>query len=142
MPSDSSASPAYTKVPEVTLVFWIIKIAATTLAETGGDSVTMTLNWGYLATRASIPQSISMGDAATPHPRCACVTCPSGPQTSYGSVGCSECPKFQATKRCLSWVSWLSNLRFTQAQSSPISRAAFPFGANSVTPRPAATAFW
>jgi uncharacterized membrane-anchored protein len=37
------------KVPEVTLVFWIIKIAATTLGETGGDSVTMTMNWGYLA---------------------------------------------------------------------------------------------
>jgi len=36
-----------TKIPEVTLVFWIIKIAATTLGETGGDSVTMTLNWGY-----------------------------------------------------------------------------------------------
>ena len=36
------------KVPEVTLGFWIIKIAATTLGETGGDSVTMTLNWGYL----------------------------------------------------------------------------------------------
>ena len=36
------------KVPEVTLAFWIIKIAATTLGETGGDSVTMTLNWGYL----------------------------------------------------------------------------------------------
>jgi len=38
-----------TKVPEVTLGFWIIKIAATTLGETGGDTVTMTLNWGYLA---------------------------------------------------------------------------------------------
>ena len=37
------------KVPEVTLTFWIIKIAATTLGETGGDTVTMTLNWGYLA---------------------------------------------------------------------------------------------
>jgi uncharacterized membrane-anchored protein len=37
-----------TKVPAVTLVFWIIKIAATTLGETGGDSVTMTLDWGYL----------------------------------------------------------------------------------------------
>jgi uncharacterized membrane-anchored protein len=37
------------KVPEVTLWFWIIKIAATTLGETGGDSVTMTFNWGYLA---------------------------------------------------------------------------------------------
>src|SRR5271166_2631738 len=39
---------ALSKVPEVTLVFWIIKIAATTLGETGGDTVTMTLNWGYL----------------------------------------------------------------------------------------------
>jgi uncharacterized membrane-anchored protein len=36
------------KVPAVTLAFWILKIAATTLGETGGDSVTMTLNWGYL----------------------------------------------------------------------------------------------
>jgi uncharacterized membrane-anchored protein len=43
-----AASMALSKVPEVTLVFWIIKIAATTLGETGGDSVTMTLNWGYL----------------------------------------------------------------------------------------------
>ncbi len=39
---------ALSKVPEVTLIFWIIKIAATTLGETGGDLVTMTLNWGYL----------------------------------------------------------------------------------------------
>ena len=36
------------KVPAVTLVFWIIKIAATTLGETGGDTVTMTMNLGYL----------------------------------------------------------------------------------------------
>ncbi len=40
---------ALSKVPEVTLAFWIIKIAATTLGETGGDTITMTLNWGYLA---------------------------------------------------------------------------------------------
>ena len=39
----------FSKVPEVTLFFWIIKIAATTLGETGGDCVSMTLNWGYLA---------------------------------------------------------------------------------------------
>jgi uncharacterized membrane-anchored protein len=39
----------FSKVPEVTLGFWIIKIAATTLGETGGDTVTMTLKWGYLA---------------------------------------------------------------------------------------------
>jgi uncharacterized membrane-anchored protein len=38
-----------TKIPEVTLGFWIIKIAATTLGETGGDTVTMTLNWSYVA---------------------------------------------------------------------------------------------
>ncbi|MDR3568780.1 MAG: hypothetical protein P4L43_12200 [Syntrophobacteraceae bacterium] len=36
------------KVPEVTLIFWIIKVAATTLGETGGDSVSMTMNLGYL----------------------------------------------------------------------------------------------
>src|SRR5712692_6339117 len=46
---DASKRVALSKVPEVTLSFWIIKIAATTLGETGGDSVTMTLNWGYLA---------------------------------------------------------------------------------------------
>jgi len=48
------------KVPEVTLVFWIIKILATTLGETGGDSVTMTLNWGYLI-GTSIFASILVG---------------------------------------------------------------------------------
>jgi uncharacterized membrane-anchored protein len=36
------------KVPEVTFFFWIIKIAATTLGETGGDAVTMSMNLGYL----------------------------------------------------------------------------------------------
>ena len=36
------------KVPAVTLTFWIIKILATTLGETGGDTVTMTMNLGYL----------------------------------------------------------------------------------------------
>ncbi|MEO6985819.1 MAG: hypothetical protein ABI155_10780 [Paralcaligenes sp.] len=36
------------KVPEVTLSFWIIKIAATTLGETGGDAVSMSMNLGYL----------------------------------------------------------------------------------------------
>jgi uncharacterized membrane-anchored protein len=43
------ASPiTASKVPEVTLVFWIIKILATTLGETGGDAVTMSMNLGYL----------------------------------------------------------------------------------------------
>ena len=36
------------KVPEVTLGFWLIKILATTLGETGGDTVTMTMDLGYL----------------------------------------------------------------------------------------------
>jgi uncharacterized membrane-anchored protein len=36
------------KVPEVTLVFWLIKIAATTLGETGGDAVSMSMHLGYL----------------------------------------------------------------------------------------------
>jgi uncharacterized membrane-anchored protein len=45
----ASNGPTWSKVPEVTLWFWVIKIAATTLGETGGDTVTMTLNWGYLA---------------------------------------------------------------------------------------------
>jgi uncharacterized membrane-anchored protein len=35
------------KVPAVTLIFWVIKIAATTLGETGGDALSMTLNFGY-----------------------------------------------------------------------------------------------
>jgi len=37
------------KVPEVTLGFWVVKILATTLGETGGDAVTMSMNLGYLA---------------------------------------------------------------------------------------------
>ena len=45
---NETVKAALNKVPEVTLIFWIIKIAATTLGETGGDSVTMTLHWGYL----------------------------------------------------------------------------------------------
>lgn len=40
---------AWAKVPQVTLGFWIIKILATTLGETGGDAVTMSMGLGYLA---------------------------------------------------------------------------------------------
>src|SRR5262249_52888276 len=36
------------KVPEVTLLFWIIKVAATTLGETGGDAVSMSMKLDYL----------------------------------------------------------------------------------------------
>ncbi len=45
---NDSTQSALSKVPEVTLIFWIIKIAATTLGETGGDAVSMSMNLGYL----------------------------------------------------------------------------------------------
>ena len=44
----TSTEYALAKVPEVTLGFWLIKIAATTLGETGGDAVSMSMNLGYL----------------------------------------------------------------------------------------------
>jgi uncharacterized membrane-anchored protein len=44
----NSTDHALSKVPEVTLIFWIIKIAATTLGETGGDAVSMSMHLGYL----------------------------------------------------------------------------------------------
>ena len=44
----TSTEHALAKVPEVTLAFWLIKIAATTLGETGGDAVSMSMNLGYL----------------------------------------------------------------------------------------------
>lgn len=40
------------KVPEVTLVFWVIKIFATTLGETGGDALSMSMGLGYLLSTA------------------------------------------------------------------------------------------
>jgi uncharacterized membrane-anchored protein len=45
---NKSSEYALSKVPEITLIFWIIKIAATTLGETGGDAVSMSMNLGYL----------------------------------------------------------------------------------------------
>ena len=42
------AGEVLAKVPQVTLVFWLIKIAATTLGETGGDAVSMSMGLGYL----------------------------------------------------------------------------------------------
>ena len=45
---NAATRQAVAKVPEVTLLFWIIKIAATTLGETGGDAVSMSMNLGYL----------------------------------------------------------------------------------------------
>ena len=40
------------KVPQITLAFWIIKICATTLGETGGDALSMTVNLGYAISTA------------------------------------------------------------------------------------------
>ena len=45
---NATTQVSLSKVPEVTLIFWIIKIAATTLGETGGDTVSMSMNFGYL----------------------------------------------------------------------------------------------
>ena len=48
MQNNTPLSEALSKVPEVTLLFWIIKIAATTLGETAGDALSMSLNLGYM----------------------------------------------------------------------------------------------
>jgi uncharacterized membrane-anchored protein len=45
MHANIEAAPS--KVPEVTLAFWLIKILATTLGETAGDAVSMSMNLGY-----------------------------------------------------------------------------------------------
>jgi uncharacterized membrane-anchored protein len=44
---NEAAKRTLSKVPAVTLAFWVIKIAATTLGETGGDAVSMSMNFGY-----------------------------------------------------------------------------------------------
>lgn len=43
----SATDMVLSKVPEVTLTFWFIKVLATTLGETGGDAVSMSMNLGY-----------------------------------------------------------------------------------------------
>ena len=45
---NSEMRSALIKVPQLTLGFWVIKILATTLGETGGDAVSMSMNLGYL----------------------------------------------------------------------------------------------
>jgi uncharacterized membrane-anchored protein len=49
---NTTAENTLAKVPALTLTFWIIKIAATTLGETGGDAVSMSMNMGYLVSTA------------------------------------------------------------------------------------------
>jgi uncharacterized membrane-anchored protein len=46
---DSTGPRTHGKVPEVTLLFWVLKVAATTLGETGGDALSMSAGLGYLA---------------------------------------------------------------------------------------------
>jgi uncharacterized membrane-anchored protein len=43
----NAASDALSKVPQVTLIFWLVKICATTVGETGGDALSMSLSLGY-----------------------------------------------------------------------------------------------
>jgi uncharacterized membrane-anchored protein len=45
---DETPGNVASKVPEVTLLFWVMKIVATTLGETGGDAVSMSMKLGYL----------------------------------------------------------------------------------------------
>jgi uncharacterized membrane-anchored protein len=45
---EQNSEKLFSKVPEVTFIFWLIKIAATTLGETGGDAVSMSMDLGYL----------------------------------------------------------------------------------------------
>lgn len=48
----ANPSAMLSKVPQVTLAFWVIKVCATTLGETGGDALSMTLNLGYAVSTA------------------------------------------------------------------------------------------
>ncbi len=49
---NTAVRDSLSKVPEVTFGFWLIKILATTLGETGGDAVSMSMNLGYLVSTA------------------------------------------------------------------------------------------
>ena len=60
----ATAEAALSKVPEVTLLFWVIKIAATTLGETGGDAVSMSMGLGYLAGTAIFAAVFAVAVAA------------------------------------------------------------------------------
>ena len=41
------AAHQHSKVPQITLAFWVIKLLATTVGETGGDALSMQLDLGY-----------------------------------------------------------------------------------------------
>ncbi|MGL6257495.1 hypothetical protein ACSZMM_21830 [Aeromonas caviae] len=46
----SNTDNIVSKVPEITLAFWMIKILATTLGETGGDALSMSMDLGKVRT--------------------------------------------------------------------------------------------
>ncbi len=50
--TSNPTSSSLAKVPQLTFIFWVIKIAATTLGETGGDAVSMSMDLGYLVSTA------------------------------------------------------------------------------------------
>ena len=52
MMTNATAEESLSKVPALTFVFWMIKIAATTFGETAGDAVSMSMNLGYLLSTA------------------------------------------------------------------------------------------
>ena len=56
---ESQDAPA-SKVPEVTVMFWVIKILATTLGETAGDAVSMSLDLGYLVGSAIFASAFAL----------------------------------------------------------------------------------
>jgi uncharacterized membrane-anchored protein len=60
----NSTESTLSKVPEVTLIFWIMKIAATTLGETGGDAVSMSMDLGYLVGTAIFAATFLVAVAA------------------------------------------------------------------------------
>jgi uncharacterized membrane-anchored protein len=73
MQQNTSVASHKSKIPQVTLAFWVIKIAATTLGETGGDAVSMTLGLGYAVSTAIffaafVIAAIAQIRAATFHP--------------------------------------------------------------------------
>lgn len=50
--TETAIRSVVSKVPEVTFIFWVIKIFATTLGETGGDALSMSAKMGYLLSTA------------------------------------------------------------------------------------------
>lgn len=62
--NDNAVANDIGKVPAVTLGFWIIKILATTLGETGGDAVTMSMDLGYLVGTAIFAAAFAVAVAA------------------------------------------------------------------------------